>query len=249
MKFILTTEELWLLNNYLKSPTIDDTLQSNNINLNQEEIARTSSSLVEKSLLQVNEKSNYVLAKDVVPFSRALDFADWRVLNVVEVENSFESVSICSIKKETICVLNKVDGLFTLEYYFTVTNLNKVLAEYLNINEIADDDPMPPFILIISMKNFDDFINMYNNNQEEAINRYYKVFGTTTKQLTIIASTILDINKRSYFIVETKKDSCLYTIYRNDKINIVTCMKKTLFDEKAVLSHQSLNDFVKWIRP
>jgi len=249
MKFILTEGELYVLNKYMKSLTIMNNLQP--LRLTESGCEDLIGPLLDKALLK-KKGDDYALADELRPFSKALDFPDFIVLNVfdVEGENAVEGKDFCAIKRKTVGVLSKDDDMYTLEFY-EKSSLNTVLSEFLglDIDEFSDNDPLPPFVITLSMKNFDDFIKAYNDNQTGAINCYQKVFGLPVEHLGVLASTIVGNNCRSKFIVQTKQNSILYTIYKKNGVTVVGYVKKKLFGEDAILSHQRLDEFVKWIKP
>lgn len=249
MKFMLTENELAILNHYLKSSTIQDTLQQSNIKCIESERQNAIHSLMNQSLLQ-QKGDSYALADIIQPFSKSLDDSDIRLLTVSQTEDgdAFESKGICALKKRTIGVLNKDGDCFALEFYER-NALKDVFADFLDLDiaEFSDNDPLPPFTITVSMKHLDDFINAYKDDHVGAAIRYQKIFGIPAEHVEILASTVIENHCRSQFIVQTKQNVILYTIYRQNGITIIGCVKKKLFSENAIFSHHRIDEIVKWI--
>jgi hypothetical protein len=250
MEFKISKKELCVLNSFLKSITIKDSLYQDNIKVGDDENAEIIESLYKKALLHKDTNGNFKLAKNVLPYQKVFDFADCRVLNVIEITvekgTEYEVVDIFSIKKGHIGVCVDSGENIYLKY-FDLDSLNLALSEYLNVDEITSDDPLPPFILTLSMKNLEAFLTLYEKNQTEAINQYSKIFGVTSQELSMIASIIVKNESPTYFIVQSEKDTCLYKICKNNGVSIVICRKKQFMQEKVLISHQYVNDFVKWL--
>lgn len=250
MEFKISKKELWVLNSFFKSITIKDSLYQDNIQVGDDENAEIIESLYKKDLLHKGTNGKFELAKNVLPYQKVFDFADCRVLNVIEITGEkgteYEVVDIFSIKKGHVGVY--VDGGENICLkYFDFDSLNLALSEYLNVDEITADDPLPPFVLTLSMKNLEAFLTFYEKNQTEAISQYSKIFGITGQELSMIASIIVKNESPKYFIVQSEKDACLYKICRNNGVSIVICRKNQFMREKVLISHQYINDFVKWL--
>lgn len=249
MKFRLSKDELYVLNKYLKSPTIKNTLANDKIELPHSELTEVTESLVTKSLLQ-REVSGYILADNVKPFAKALDFSNFRVMTTVEVngEDAVESTGICAVKKNTIGVYEADGDLFTLAFH-DISAIDAVLSDFLklDIDELSADSALPPFLITLPTKHMEKFVEMYESDSEGALNKYQKIIGLPPEHLRILVSTVFKSDCRSEFVVQTKKGYVLCTTHKKNGTTIVGCRREALLGEKITISHRCIGDFVKCV--
>ncbi|WP_312503377.1 hypothetical protein [Lacrimispora sp.] len=248
MEFKITEKELWVLNQFLKSITIKNSLFNYNTQVDEKENTEIIRSLCSKSLLYQDSNGNFNLAKEIKPYQKVFDFSDSRILHVIDVEENGESavemIDIFSVKKGHIGIFSGKGENICLKF-FNISDLNSSLIDFMGIEGLLDD-LLPPFLITVPLKQYYAFYDLYDEKPEEAISQYAKVFGVSKKQLEMIVSILWEDPTK--FIVEVKgQTKGLYHVFKKDGICLVAHMDVHFLKEVMVISHRPINEFIKWL--
>jgi len=247
MRYTFTNEELAVFNDYFKSIVLSETVNSLGISIKENDKSLIINRLVKKGLL-ISSNNNINIADNISPFIGSLDFPIYRIMKTIAIDGEFEDTDNCFVKNETVVLLYKDDDEFVIEFHKT-NHLENIVESFLLKEEITVNSKLPPFILKVQEKTFNQFWKTYKTDKNRAINQYHTKFGVPKNNLEIIASTINENSQLENILIlkSGEENPTLYNIFRKDGINIATWAKpsKLSFNNKTMIFHHNVTEFVK----